>query len=58
MDPFLVGFLLARLESVYPLIWGSTPGADPGFPTGERQPQSGCANLLFGIIFAKNCITV
>ena len=32
MGPFLVWFLLARLESVYSLIWGSTPVPNQGFP--------------------------
>ena len=28
---------------------------DPGFPRGGSNPRGG-ANLLFGIIFAKNCM--
>ena len=30
--------------------------ADPGFPTGGANPREGCENVLFGNIFAENCM--
>ena len=32
--------------------------AHPGFPRGGRQPQWGYLALLFGIIFAENCMKI
>ena len=32
--------------------------ADPGFPRRGVDPTGGGANLLFGIIFGKNCIKI
>ena len=32
--------------------------ADPGFARGGRQPRGRGLNLLFGIIFAENCINM
>ena len=42
-------------KSNYP-NWGNNSLADPGFPRRGRQPQGGGANLLFGQIFAENCM--
>ena len=32
--------------------------ADPGFPGGGANSRRGLANLLFGIIFAENCMKI